>query len=150
MPFVITYYNIQVAPSGGFVLHFLLARLYILTFKISRDHCKSHGFHSFFPPLFFFLNFFLFFFCIIHLPLNILHLSLISYTQILRPEFDTYITVQFVDPYRWFPLTKRGRVSYFFSSIYIRYSPSTLCIYMQVIHFSNICGQILLYAMIMQ
>lgn len=61
MPFVITYYNIQVAPSGGFVLHFLLARLYILTFKISRDHCTSHGFHSFFPPLFF-LNFFLFFF----------------------------------------------------------------------------------------
>lgn len=62
MPFVITYYNIQVAPSGGFVLHFLLARLYILTFKISKDHCTSHGFHSFFPPLFIFLISFSFFF----------------------------------------------------------------------------------------
>lgn len=62
MPFVITYYNIQVAPSGGFVLHFLLARLYILTFKISKDHCTSHGFHSFFPPLFFFKFLSLFYF----------------------------------------------------------------------------------------
>lgn len=60
MPFVITYYNIQVAPSGGFVLHFLLARLYILTFKISKDHCTSHGFHSFFHLFFFEISFSLF------------------------------------------------------------------------------------------
>lgn len=72
MPFVITYYNIQVAPSVVLSAIFFTGETILRPSKFLKSLYITWFSFLFSSP------FFISLFCIIHLPLNILHLSLIS------------------------------------------------------------------------